>query len=756
MRTSFSLRSTIAIVLAVLAVFLTGALAVYDRTRSYRDLEQVTLRRATTLSHIVAPAVERAVLQGDLNGAEDEVARLALMPETALALVCDADHRVLCTTDFLWRNRSLYQTPAAAALPLIVRARETMTAQSEIAPDGGSVHVACPIHLDVLAGELYPSRIGVLYTQTDLAASKQRELGAIVQRTVIAGSAALAACFLIWGYLRITFTRHLDALAQGAAAYASGRGVLRVAAEGPQELAQIGRVLNQMFADLMADHAALQASEERFRQLFDGAADAIVVHDLEGRLLDVNRVACESLGYTRGELLQFTVFDIETRLTPDELVGTWKQLRALPRVSLEGVFRRRDGSEFSAEIHVVPFAHDERALFCASVQDITARKRYETQLEKARAAAEAASVAKSEFLANMSHEIRTPMNGVIGMTELLLRTELDAQQRRCLEAIHVGGKSLAALLNNILDFSQFESGKLHLEAAEFDLRLLLEELAAALRQSARNKGLKFVWVVAPEVPAKVRGDSGRLRQILTNLAGNAVKFTSQGEVVVRTHWVAETETDVTLRFAIRDTGIGISPEQQQKLFQRFSQADASSTRRFGGSGLGLAIAKELAVRMGGEIGVTSQAGSGSEFWFTVRLDKQTPGASPADVQPRWRGKRVLVADDNPINQEVALGILRHVGLCADAVADGAEAVSALTASPYDLVLMDMQMPETDGLEATRIIRDPDSAVLNHQIPIIAMTANTMSGQRERCFDAGMNGYVTEGPRAAACSINGRN
>jgi CheY-like chemotaxis protein len=165
--------------------------------------------------------------------------------------------------------------------------------------------------------------------------------------------------------------------------------------------------------------------------------------------------------------------------------------------------------------------------------------------------------------------------------------------------------------------------------------------------------------------------------------------------------------------------------------------------------LGLAIAKELAVRMGGEIGVTSQAGSGSEFWFTVRLDKQTPGASPADVQPRWRGKRVLVADDNPINQEVALGILRHVGLCADAVADGAEAVSALTASPYDLVLMDMQMPETDGLEATRIIRDPDSAVLNHQIPIIAMTANTMSGQRERCFDAGMNGYVTKPVSPAA-------
>jgi CheY-like chemotaxis protein/HPt (histidine-containing phosphotransfer) domain-containing protein len=277
--------------------------------------------------------------------------------------------------------------------------------------------------------------------------------------------------------------------------------------------------------------------------------------------------------------------------------------------------------------------------------------------------------------------------------------------------------------------------------------------------------------IGPDVPFRVCGDPGRLRQILANLLGNAVKFTERGDICVRASLLEQTETNFLLRFTVRDTGIGISPEQQQKLFQKFAQADASTTRRYGGTGLGLAIAKDLTELMGGEIGVNSELGVGSEFWFTVRLIKVTHCACSAhpDFVPvtavasvsatlpmvRRKGARILVVEDNVVNQEVALGILRNLGLHADAVGDGAEAVALLKTVPYDLVLMDMQMPEMDGLEATRIIRNPQSAVLNHRVPVIAMTANAMRGDRERCLEAGMNAYVSKpvSPHALAEALN---
>jgi CheY-like chemotaxis protein/HPt (histidine-containing phosphotransfer) domain-containing protein len=266
-----------------------------------------------------------------------------------------------------------------------------------------------------------------------------------------------------------------------------------------------------------------------------------------------------------------------------------------------------------------------------------------------------------------------------------------------------------------------------------------------------------VCTVAPDVPTFLRGDPGRLRQVLTNLVGNAVKFTERGEISVQASLVAQSESDVLIRFAVQDTGIGIPPEQQKKLFRKFTQADTSTTRRFGGTGLGLAIAKELVELMGGEIGVISVEGAGSEFWFTVRLDKSAQPEGPSEpavattnapaslarVALRRRGARILLAEDNVVNKEVAVGILRKLGLKVDAVANGAEAVTALASFPYDLVLMDVQMPEMDGLEATRIIRAPHSAARDHEIPIIAMTANAMRGDRERCLEAGMNAYISK-------------
>jgi PAS domain S-box-containing protein len=668
----------------------------------------------------------------------------------------------------------------------------------------------------------------------------------------------------------------------------------------------------------------LKESEEKHRNLFENAEVGMYRSRLDGSgFLDVNRKLADLMGLTREQMIgRATTMLYADPSRRDELVESLRYHGVIRDFEIDLVIP-------SGEVRTIltsARADVANGVLEGSVLDITERKQAEEallgtnrHLEEATARAnelmaqaETANVAKSEFLANMSHEIRTPMNGVIGMTGLLLDTELDEEQRRYAEIVRASGDSLLGLINDILDFSKIEARKLDLETLDFDLSSLLDDFAATLAVRAHDKGLELLCAADPAVPTLLRGDPGRVRQVLTNLAANAVKFTAAGEVAVRVSLVEESAPlnpeplslnpeprtltpSVLLRFSVRDTGIGIPAEKHELMFQKFTQADASTTRRYGGTGLGLAISKQLAELMGGEVGVSSEAGKGSEFWFTARLGKQAEGAQaeslpsadlhgvrtlivddnatsreilttnliswgmrPSEAQDgpgalqalyraldesdpfrlavidmqmpgmngevlgriikadqrlagtrlvmltslgtrgdarrfeemgfaayatkpirhqdlkgvlslalaerdgaepsprpiatrhtaremlnRFAGRkaRILLAEDNITNQQVALGILKKLGLRADAVANGVEVLKSLETIPYDLVLMDVQMPVMDGLEATQRIREARSAVPNHGIPIIAMTAHAMQGDREKCLDAGMNDYL---------------
>ena len=510
---------------------------------------------------------------------------------------------------------------------------------------------------------------------------------------------------------------------------------------------------------------ALNRSDERIRLLLESTAEAIYGIDLTGSCSFANPACARLLGYGHpDELLGRQMHQLIHHTRSD---GTCYPPEACPMCSVlqgeEGVhvddevFWRRDGSSFAAEYWAFPQRRDGEVVGAVmTFFDISARRRGEEELRQASAAAEAATRAKSEFLANMSHEIRTPINAAIGMLYLLQQTELSQAQKNYLDKAKSASNMLLRVINDILDFSKIEAGKLELESAPFSLCAVLRDLSAVASATIKEKPVELSLRLAPGVPDFLVGDPLRLGQVLLNLTSNAIKFTEKGKVDLEVMPLARAgEGEVNLRFTVADTGIGMDPEEQEKLFSAFTQADTSTTRRYGGTGLGLTISAQLVEMMGGAIRVASEKGKGSSFSFTVRFRRPTfeeesavaaqarePAGAPSVAVEGFSGLRILLVEDNPVNQELARELLERWGARVVLAADGAEALRLLGASGpgYHAVLMDVHMPVMDGLEATRRIRR-DPAL--DGLPIIAMTASAMSGERELCLEVGMDDQVNK-------------
>ena len=406
--------------------------------------------------------------------------------------------------------------------------------------------------------------------------------------------------------------------------------------------------------------------------------------------------------------------------------------------------------ELRLTVRMLKQQREKDALLRAEMQRaLEALERSNKELVESRAAALRASQAKSDFLSIMSHEIRTPMNGVLGMNQLLSATNLSPEQRNYVQIVESSGRTLLALIDDLLDLAKIEAGKVTIESVDFDLRRLLTGIVDLWSTQASIKGLGFQSGIAAEIPSLLRGDPSRLRQVLNNLANNAIKFTARGEVSMHVELLSSKEDRAqqdrcVLRFSVADTGIGIQPDQASSLFSPFVQADVSTTRNYGGTGLGLAICKHLVELMGGTIGIESRVGEGSVFWFVLTLEVSQLSALPTElgavVEAESRHSlRILVAEDNQINRLVVLTQLKKLGHHAVAVFDGAQAVASVSTGHYDLVLMDCEMPVMDGYEATRRIRQAS----RHRMPIIAVTAHAMSGDRERCLAAGMDDFISK-------------
>jgi two-component system sensor histidine kinase/response regulator len=526
-------------------------------------------------------------------------------------------------------------------------------------------------------------------------------------------------------------------------------------------------LIRQLRAELQA-HAGSEArlkelnhqlaETERFMRLVtDNIPARLAYWDSDRRCLFVNRAGHAKWGKRREEFVGRTSAEIFGQA----FIGANEPYSAAALRGQAQTFEREErmpsGETVVMQIHYEPDIRDGRVVgFFSMATDVTRTREAERRLREsnehlrqALGRAEAGSRAKSMFLSNMSHEIRTPMNAIIGFTHLMRREIDDPAQSERLRKVSDAADHLLHIINDILDLAKIESGRLRLESTDFSLDGVLSRVTMLVSQEARDKGLALV-IEPADVPDRLHGDPTRLSQALLNLLGNAIKFTERGVVRLNVVLLKHESPHLMLRFDVHDTGIGIEPAQLDALFMPFEQADGSTTRRFGGTGLGLAITKRIAELMGGEVGADSTPGAGSRFWFSARLITQSPALAPvpsapqpvegASGAPHWHGARVLLAEDNRVNQDVAVGLLRAVGIVPDVADDGAQAVQMARTGAYDLILMDVQMPRLDGLQATRELRNGQGALA---VPIVAMTADAFVEDRKACLAAGMNDHIAK-------------
>ncbi len=537
--------------------------------------------------------------------------------------------------------------------------------------------------------------------------------------------------------------------------YPNGGIDLETGKSGPRslEIADLFQAFTAMIHELRCKQDSLVEAEKQYRGIFENSPAGMYRSTLGGRFLAANNAMARLFGYDSARELMNEVQDA-TRLyaNPEQRQALHDQLGKRTRpYSLEVESRRKDGKPVWL-FETCWFVRDDAGNVLyqeGSIIDISERKRAEA-LERDKIAAEAASEAKSQFLAAMSHEIRTPMNAVVGMAELLRETELSPEQQQYMQIFQTASDALLALLSDILDITKVEVGQMELERVPFSPREIMATVCRIMSASAHEKGLELSWKVTPEVPGSVMGDPDRLRQVLGNLIGNAVKFTSSGEVSVRCFLESQREDDVVLGFAVRDTGMGIPDTSQERIFERFTQADSSITRQYGGSGLGLAICKSLVELMGGEITVNSVPEQGSTFSFTARFQLVAavgaePTAKSGALEPgrRFRPLRVLLVEDSEYNAYVVLAYLKQSRSEIDIAKNGREGFEKFTRGAYDLVLMDMRMPVMDGYSATARMRRWEAEQNRTPTPIIAMTAQAFKDDRERSLAVGCDHYLAK-------------